>query len=117
MQRLLRNWPFLQSLRRTRIPAKKLKILRAASADQLLALVELAHNVLSKRSRLRLSARAKRPLYAHATTLRRIARLRSENGARRVLQHGGSLPALAALLAPVLVSVAKELLFSGKDGK
>ncbi len=77
-----------------------------------MALVEIALNVVSPRSSLRLKERYKRPLYPHAAVIRQISRARNEKAARVALQKGGALNLLPALLAPVLVEVAKSLLFN-----
>ncbi len=111
-QLVRRHLNFLQALRRTRSPRKIQQLLSKARRQELLALVEIALNIVSPRSTLKLKERHKRPLYPHAALIRRISRARSEKAARVALQKGGALNLLPALLAPVLVEVAKSLLFN-----
>jgi hypothetical protein len=108
-----RHIAFLRALRSTRSPKKLHRLISRAKRSELLALVEIALNVLSPRSILQLHERQRLPLYPHAPQIRRIGRARSEEGARRALQKGGAIPGLIpALLAPVLAEITKSLLFS-----
>lgn len=106
-----RQHAFLNTLRRTRSPKRLNRLITAASKDQLRALVEIAFNILSPQSKFKLLERQKRPLYAHAQLIRRISRARTPIAARLAVQKGGALGALAPLLAPVVLAIAKSLLF------
>src|SRR4051812_1852361 len=96
-----KNLNFLNALKRTRSPSKVTRLLANAKNHELLALVEIALNILSPRSNLKLRSSQKRPLYAHAQLLRRISRAKSAESARRLLQKGGALGLLPAILAPI----------------
>lgn len=104
-----RNRPFLQALTRCRAGHKQRALVASASSEQLLCLVECALNIL--RSRVPLQKRHLRRLKQQATGVREVSKSRSARQARQLLlrqprqQSGRGLPALAGLLAQVLVPV------------
>jgi hypothetical protein len=87
-------------------------ILAEASPAQLLCLVEICFNLL--KGRLPADGRRMRALKGRANYLRRLARVRSERSARRLLlppeQTGAGLPAVAGLLASLLIPIITEKL-------
>ena len=115
--RVLENYHFLRRLAHTRSDNRRLLYLRNATRDQLLSLVEVAHNILSPR--FSITQRHKNRLIPHAPYIRQLARVRSEQGARRISQRGSGA-ALATLLIPIIAEVGRFLLSSSstsKDGK
>lgn len=106
-ERFLRNMDFLKHLATTRSPKVRNELIRYASADELLAIVEVCVNVL--RSRFPLNARQRQKLREHATYLRKLSRVRSEKSARKILQIGDGV-AIASLLVPVIAEVARTLI-------
>lgn len=106
-ERVLRNYHWLRRLTRTRSHARRLRLLSDAAADQLLALVEVAANLV--RRRFPLNPRQRERLAPFADAVRRMARARSERTARSLAQKGeGGM--LAAFLVPVLVEAARHLI-------
>ena len=101
------NYLFLQKLAKTSSNKKKNALLLTATADQILAILEIIVNVL--KFNFTLTRQQKRKLAKFADYYRSIARSRSEKGVRRRLQQGGS-PALAAILIPVLGALAENLI-------
>lgn len=94
-----RNAEFLRRLTRCRSPVKRLELLHKASKDQLLAMAEIALNIL--RARFPISRRQREELLPHANHVRKLSRARTESGARKTVQIGGGLY-IPSLLRPVL---------------
>lgn len=101
------NYTFLQRLAKTQSDRKKNALLLTATADQILAILEIIVNVL--KFNFTLTRQQKRKLAKFADYYRLIARSRSEKAARKRLQQGGS-PALAAILIPVLGALAEHII-------
>ena len=102
------NCEFLQRLAKTRSDRKKQKYISIADRDKLLAIVEICTNILKANFPLKHIQRKK--LSQNADYYRKISRARTEKSARHRIQTGGSAIALAAVLAPVLGSVAQYIL-------
>lgn len=109
---ILKNYSFLKSICKSRSEEKRNKLLKEATREELLSLVEVCHNILT--SNFQLTERQKRKLFPFADTVRRLSRARSEKRARQVIrehQTGGGGPAIfASLLAPILVEAAQHLI-------
>jgi hypothetical protein len=107
--RIIVNLPFLKRLCRCSSERSRWKLLRRASADQLLSLVEISTNLLRPNCFF-LTKRQKNRLTPFATTVRGLSRIRSESGARRyTIQRGGG-GFFAALLAPILLEASRHLI-------
>lgn len=100
------NIEFLQKLATTRSDKKKNTLLLNASAEQILAIVEICANILKFNYTLTKSQKVK--LAKYADFYRAIARTRTEKGARRRLQQGSGI-ALGAILIPILAELATHL--------
>ena len=111
--RVLENYDFLRKIAKSKSEKKRLSKLRNASKDELLSLVEVASNVLS--SNFSLNNRQKERLVPHAEYIRKLARSRSEIGARKVVQTGNGA-FLASLLIPVVTEAARLLLTNSSKG-
>jgi hypothetical protein len=85
-------------------------VLKQSSGNELLALAEICLNIAS--SNFPLTLRQKKRLMPHADFIRRMARMRSEKGARKlVVQQGSGAPAVfAALVTPILIALAEKLI-------
>jgi hypothetical protein len=117
-ERVLQNYEFLKRLTRTRSVAKRSKLLKDASCEELLAIVEIATNIL--KGKFCLKPRQKRKLIPFANYIRKTARLRSEKSARQYFsQTGGQAAIFGALLAPVLIEAAQYLIskVAGNDSE
>jgi len=101
------NFEFLQKLAKTTSEKKKNTLILSATADQILAIVEICANIL--KHNFILSTRQRRKLAQFADFYRAIARTRTENSARNRIQQGGSA-ALAAILVPVLGALAEHII-------
>ena len=101
------NVEFLNRLAKTKSDRRKHALLVSASAEQILAIVEVSANIL--KNNFVLTNRQKKRLADYAELYRSIARARTEATARRRIQSGGQL-AIAALLAPVISTLAQSLL-------
>lgn len=106
-ERAIRNVEFLKQLVATRSPRNRQDLLRGASADEILTIVEVCVNVL--RARFPIKAKERARLKNHATYLRKLSRVRSEKSARHLLQVGEGIP-MAALLVPVIAEIARQLI-------
>ncbi|KAL3097661.1 hypothetical protein niasHT_020334 [Heterodera trifolii] len=103
---LARNESFLETL----CNAKKANdLIRDATDDQLLCLVEICLNILKARVPLR--PRHLKKLKAHAQALRHLARTRCSRSAKKVLlQHGDGLPAIVGLVASIALPLITDFI-------
>ncbi|KAL3109570.1 hypothetical protein niasHT_011208 [Heterodera trifolii] len=101
---LARNESFLEKL----CNAKKANdLIRDATDEQLLCLVEICLNILKGRVPLRTQHLNK--LKAHALVLRRLARTRCSRSAKKVLlQKGDGLPAIVGLIASIALPLIAD---------
>lgn len=106
-ERVVRNLDFLKHIAKTRSPNVRRELVEHASADEILAIVEICLNVL--RSRFPLNTRQRHKLKQHADYLRRLARVRTEKSARSLLQVGDGV-AIASLLIPVIAEIARTII-------
>ncbi|KAL3106022.1 hypothetical protein niasHT_025813 [Heterodera trifolii] len=104
--RVLDNYEYLKSLGSTTSHKKRRHLLSSAGCEELLTLVEICLNLLN--GSFCLTRKQEQKLLPFANTIRRLARVRSEQSARKLIlqqqpqQEGGSL--FAPLLAPILCS-------------
>jgi hypothetical protein len=103
----LKHYGFLKRMARTKSDRKRQKLIKSATKDQLLALIEISTNLLSD---FRLTNRQKRKLLPYAPLVRKFSRIRSEGSARKFLEQRGSGLPFAALLTPVLIEAASHLI-------
>lgn len=82
-------------------------MLHDATAEQLLAIVEIALNII--KNRFPLSNHQRERLMPYAAFVRKLARARRERSARKIVQSGGGAM-LASLLAPVLLEIGRSLI-------
>ncbi|KAL3105717.1 hypothetical protein niasHT_029002 [Heterodera trifolii] len=93
--RVLDNYEYLKSLGRTTSHKKRRHLLSTAGCEELLTLVEICLNLLN--GSFCLTRKQKQKLLPFANTIRRLARVRSEQSARKLIlqqqpqQEGGSL--------------------------
>lgn len=104
---IVKNAEYLKKLAKTKSDKKKHALILEATPDQILAIVEITANIL--KSNFKLTEKQKRRLAKYAESYRAISRSRTERTARKRIQEGGQL-AIAALLAPVLSTIAQSLL-------
>lgn len=101
------NTPFLKKLSSTKSERKKNKLIQEATAEQVLSIVEICANIL--KFNFRLTKPQRKRLAKYADFYRALARIRSEDSARKKLQEGNGI-VLGALLAPVLSALTEQLL-------
>lgn len=105
------NHQFLRSLARTKSHRRRKRLLKSATTQQLLSLVEIALNIL--RNRFRLTQRQKNRMLPFVAFIRQLGRIRSERGARKlVVQKGGGLPIalFSSLLTPIILELARTVI-------
>ena len=100
---------FLSQLARTKSEQTRIRLLKAATTEQLLAIIEISLNIV--RSRFDLKARQLKRLFPYADLVRRISRSRSKRSARKlIVQTGGGIPGFyPALLTPILIELARTI--------
>jgi hypothetical protein len=112
--RVLENYKFLHKIAKSKSNGRRLSLLKNASSDQLLSLVEVASNILN--SNFALTKRQKSKILPHIDYIRKLARIRSETGARNfIVQRGGGF-FLPSLLVPVITEAARLLISSSIGG-
>lgn len=113
-QRVLEHFNFLQKLAKTKSESRRCNYLKEASSDQLLSIVEIAKNLVN--SNFPLTGRQKNRLLPYANCIRKISRARSESGTKRlILQKGSGFGFIPALLVPIIVEAARQLISSKSD--
>ena len=99
------NAKFVKTLATARSRHRRKHLIHNASTNQLLALVEIALNLL--RGRVPIRANQKQKLGTHASDIRRLARVRSDKTARKVLlkseQQGSGPFAVASIISRLVV--------------
>ena len=110
-----KNVKFLHTLSSARSPNRRLSLVQTANAEELLALAEIALNLL--KSRIPIRAQQKERLKEQAAAIRRLSRTRNSDSARKILlsterdnQQGRGPLGAATLLASIIVPFVKELL-------
>lgn len=101
------NVDFFKKIAATKSDRRKNDLLKEATADQILGLVEICANIL--KFNFTLNKHQKRRLAKYAEFYRSVARSRTEKSARKRLQEGSGV-ALGAILIPVLSVLAQHLL-------
>ena len=101
------NTPFLKQLASTKSEKKKNRLIQEATTDQILAIIEICTNILQ--FNFILNKRQRRKLSKYADFYRILAKSKTEETARRKLQQGNGI-VLGALLAPILTTLAEQLL-------
>jgi len=101
---ILRNQNFLRRLAITTSDKIRKKLILGASADQLLAVVEICVNITKDRFRPRENHRKK--LIEVAPYIRKIARARSPSTARRLIAIG-TKSIFRSLMLPVLAAAGR----------
>ena len=109
------NAKFLYTLASARSPNRRISLIQTANTEQLLALAEIALNVL--KSRVPVRVQQKERLKAQAASIRHLSRTRNSDSARKILlsserdnQQGKGPLGAAILLANIIVPFLKELL-------
>ena len=105
--RVLENYHFLRRIATSKSDGRRLALLQNATSDQLLSIVEVAANIMS--SNFSLTRCQKNKLAGDAHFIRKLARTRSESGARKLVQRGNGF-IFSSLLLPVLGEAARLLL-------
>lgn len=103
------NAKFLKLLSRTKSERKLKSILKKANTEELLSVVEICLNIIS--SRFTLTPRQKKRLIPYADFVRRIARIKTEKGARKFIVQkgtGAGTSFFTALLTPILIELVKK---------
>jgi len=108
--RILENYTFLRKIAKSKSYRKRLNSLRNANRDELLALVEVCSNILS--SNFKLTTRQKNKIVPFANYIRKLARIRSESGARNIVLQTGAGIFLPSLLIPILAEATRYLISS-----
>jgi len=104
------NLSFLNSLVKTKSEKKRRRLLRLATTSELLSIVEIAINII--KARFHITTRQRKRLVPYVEYIRRLARARSESGARKIVQKGGSF-GLVALLTPIIIEAIKHFTKNG----
>jgi hypothetical protein len=81
--KVLNNYIFLRKIAKSKTEKRRIGLLKNASKEQLLTLVEVASNILS--SNFLLTKQQKAKLLPHAHYVRKLSRTRSEFGARKIV--------------------------------
>lgn len=105
--RIVNNITFLHTIAKANKSDTR-RLLKKATSDQLLAIIEIAYNLL--RGKLRLNSRQKQILRPLANVIRHISQLRNEQEARRLIQTGGAIvPAIVAIVSTLLAEAVRSL--------
>lgn len=108
-----KNAPFLNTISKNKSYKKLKNLLKFATTQELLSLAEISLNIVTQR--FQLTTRQKKRLLPYADFVRRMSRIRTEKGARKLLIQKGSGPPgiFGALITPILLALARQL-YDGK---
>jgi hypothetical protein len=109
--RIVTNLKFLKRICRSTSERSRWNLLRKASSEELLALVEVCSNLLRPHC-FHITPRQKTRLHPFAEIIRGLARKRTEKGARHYSIQRGSGPFFAAILAPIIAEASRQLITS-----
>jgi hypothetical protein len=109
--RILDNLNFLKTLSRCGSDKGCKRLLRSATREQVLALVEISANFLKPGCWV-ISKKQINRLLPFANTIRTISRILSEQRARNYIIHHSSVPLFRALLLPIIIEASSYLLSS-----
>ena len=101
------NITFLTKLARSKSDQKRRRLLKKATSQELLAIVESALNIV--KSRFNLTTQQRHRIIPYTGYIRKLSRIRSESGAKRLIQKGNGIGALAAVLTPITIEVFRHL--------
>ena len=107
------NINFLRTVARTKSVRKQRRLLKKATSSELLAIIEICLNII--RARFQLTTRQRNRIIPYAEFVRRLSRIRSERGARKILQKGEGFP-FAAILTPVIIEAVRYLSERNNNG-
>jgi hypothetical protein len=110
-ERVYENCDYIKALLRTKSLKRRRKILKKSTGSQLLTLVEICMNVL--RNQFKLTTRQKRRMLPYSNFIRQLGRVRSEQGARKLLIRKGSAAPIQ-LFPAVFTPIIKTLNKNGK---
>jgi hypothetical protein len=113
-QSVIDNFLFLKKISRTKSDRKRNQLLRLATNSELFSIIEICYNILKGRSSL--TQRQKNRILPHIDIVRKIGRSRSQRGLRQVLQRGGGIGAIAAILTPILIEAFRHIRGGGGEG-
>ena len=105
---ILQNREFLEKIRKARSTRRLANLIREANDGQLLAIVDICHNILKGRLKLRHNQRTK--LSKNADYYRSLSRARTPATTKKRIQEGGGPALLGAIVAPILGALAQTLL-------
>lgn len=105
------NAGFLKALAKSKSEQKRRRILRRASTAELLCIVEICLNIVKNRH-LHLTTNQKTKILPYIDFVRQMSRIRTERGARRMVQKGNGygVGIYAAIFGPIILEIAKSLL-------
>jgi len=106
-QSVIDNLLFLKKITKSKSLKKQSRYLKLATDSELLAIIECAYNIL--KGRITLTKRQKNRLIPHIEIIRQIGRSRTSKGIKKVLQRGGGIGILPALLTPILIEAISSL--------
>jgi hypothetical protein len=110
-QSVIKNLLFLKKITKTKSPKKRHQYLKLAKNEELLSIIECAYNIL--KGRFNLSVRQKNRLIPQINIVRQIARSRTPRGVKSVLQKGGGLGIIPALLTPIIIEAIRLIKNNG----
>jgi hypothetical protein len=107
--RINENFKFLKKLCRCRSDKSRWRLLKGASEEELLSIVEICSNLIRPHC-FYLRQRQKSLLQPYANHVRKLSRIRTEAGARRYTVQHGTGPFFAALLTPIIAEASRHIL-------
>ena len=109
MSYIINNKDFLHNICRTKSEKNFNKLIKGASDEQLLSIVEICYHIL--RGKLNLSRRHRFKLSKNGDYYRSLSRARTPFTAKnRIIQTGEGPALLGAIIAPVIGAIAQTLL-------
>ena len=111
-QSICDNIKFLKTLSKTKSDIKRTRLLKLATSNELIAIVEICLNIV--KSIFRLTTRQKSRILPYASFVRKLSRARTEKGARKIVQKGSGF-GFAAFLTPIIIEAIRYLASSSSS--
>jgi len=105
--RFKRNIPFVKLLLKEKDEKNRQQMIKNAGTDEIFALMDAAYNILN--FKFPLTPKQRRKLAGFAKSLRHLAKKKTADQGRRIIQKGRG-PLIAALLVPVVAEVARHII-------
>ena len=106
-QNICNNIKFLKKISKSKSERNRRRLLKTATNNELLSIIESALNIV--KGRFNITSRQRTRIDPYKDFVRKLARIRSERTARRLVQKGSGIGAFAAILTPIIIEALRQI--------